>query len=123
SKNGMCIRIDNFNINDKNLPEAISRFTAKNGLSINNTDILVDLGLVDSETSVEAINKSLSRIPQIKECRTFILSSGAFPPDLTDIEPFTTRQIARNDWLLSQKLFPELKESIREPIYSDFTIQ
>lgn len=121
--NGICIRIDRFNINDTNISEVISKFITNNNLSINSTDILVDLGLVGSETSVEVISKSLSSIPQIKECRTFILTSGAFPPDLTDIEPFTTRQIARNDWLLSRKLFPKLKDSIREPIYSDFTIQ
>lgn len=123
TEDGICIRIDRFNINDGNLSQVIDEFLSTNQLSIAATDIIIDLGLVDDTTSAEALCSALRAIPQIKACRTFILASGAFPPDLTDIEPFTTKQVTRNDWLLFQKMSPLLAETSRNPVYSDFTIQ
>lgn len=118
---GMCIRIDVSHFRDENLATHIDEFIKNNGLNIKNTDILVDLQIVDESTAAESVVEKLNRIPQIKTCRSFILTGGAFPKDLSEYPKHGNYQRERLDYALWQSV-SNLMTS-RKPYFSDYTIQ
>lgn len=119
---GLCIRIDISHLKDENIAEHIKDFVKSNDLDINNVDILFDLQIVDQSIITESVIEKFSRIPQIKNCRSFILSGGAFPKDLSELSVFGTYQLERTDLKLWREIIDNEKVA-RKPIFSDYTIQ
>jgi len=119
---GLCIRIDKAHLKDENLAKNIEGFLTDNRLDVKNVDILVDLQIVNQNTSVQLIIERLSRIPQINTCRSFILSGGAFPRDLSELQKFENYQLDRSDWKLWRAIINSGKLG-RRPSFSDYTIQ
>lgn len=119
---GLCIRIDNSHFKDENLMKHIEEFIKSHGLDIKNVDIAVDLQIVDESTTAESVIKKINRIPQLKNYRSFILSSGAFPKDLSDLQKFENHELNRADWKLWQEIAGNSKLE-RKPLFSDYTIQ
>lgn len=122
NKTGLCIRIDESHFNDKGLPDHIEKFVRDNQLRIEDTDILLDLKIVDKNTTSEVVLEKLSRIPQIEKWRSVIMAGGSFPEDLSDFEKHSHNKIDRLDWKLWKEIL-ENKDLKRKPIYSDYTIQ
>ena len=118
---GMCIRVDNSHFKDESLATHINEFIKGNGLDIKNIDILVDLQIIDENTTPESVIAKLARIPQIKNCRSFILSSGAFPRDLSDYPKHGNYEKERLDYMLWKRVSDMI--SGRKPYFSDYTIQ
>lgn len=119
---GLCVRIDRSSLNDDMLAENIENFLHTNNLNVSTTDLFIDLGIVDSSDSVAEIEKMLARLPLIDQWRSFVLSGGAFPKDLTEFEKHSHPEIPRFDWLLWRDIRDRKKIS-RIPTYSDYTIQ
>lgn len=119
---GMCIRIDKSHFKDENLANHIDAFVKDNGLNINNVDIVVDLQAVDETVTTTSVIERISRLPQIKICRSFILTGGSFPKDLAGLEVFNVHPLPRTDWKLWQEVFKSDKIT-RKPLFSDYTIQ
>jgi len=119
---GLCIRIDNSHLKNEGLAKHIEDFIKDNKLDIKNVDILVDLQIVDRSITAESVIEKLSRIPQIDSCRSFILSGGAFPKDLSELQKFENHQLDRTDWKLWSEIINSRKLG-RKPIFSDYTIQ
>jgi len=118
---GLCIRIDNSHLKE-GIAKNVEDFMQGNNLNIKNVDILIDMQIVDSSTTTESVIEKLSLVPQIDSCRSFILSGGAFPKDLSEFQKFENHQLDRTDW----KLWREIVSSgklIRKPFFSDYTIQ
>jgi hypothetical protein len=122
SGHGLCIRIDRFNLDDADLSDVISQFVSSNKLPVDNTDLLIDLGIIGPDDKADAIAAQLARLPYLSQWRSFIVAGGAFPKDLTAIEKHTQEQITRYDWQLWSALGAE-PSLMRKPIYSDYTIQ
>lgn len=122
SGNGICIRIDRFNIEDADLGQVIMDFVNGNGLSAASTDLLIDLGVVSGQDSADALAAKLAKLPYLNEWRTFIVSGGAFPKDLSELEKHSHAQLPRHEWGLWKALStqPALP---RKPVFSDYTIQ
>ncbi len=121
-KKGLCIRIDNSHFKDEDLSRHIESFIKDHGLDIKNIDILVDLQIVDKNITPESVIEKFSHIPHIKDYRSFILSGGAFPKDLSELQKFESHQIDRIDWKLWHSIIDSGKLE-RNPIFSDYTIQ
>jgi len=121
SGHGLCIRIDRSHFDENDLSSHISKFLADNKLDIKNVDLLVDLGVVDQDTITDDIIKKLNQIPSINNWRSFIISAGAFPKNLTEFMPGKVHELDRLDW----KLWKSVKDSglSRAPLFSDYTIQ
>jgi len=119
---GLCIRIDNSHFKDEGLAKHIEDFIKNHTLDIKRVDILVDLQIVDKSITAESVIEKFSHIPNINDYRSFILSGGAFPKDLSELQKFETHQIDRNDWKLWQEIISSGKLK-RNPIFSDYTIQ
>jgi hypothetical protein len=122
SGNGLCIRIDRFNLGDSNLAEVINNFVSANNLQIENTDLLIDLGVIGAMDKVDIVAEQLSKLPHLDKWRSFIVSGGAFPKDLSEFEKHSQQQVPRLDWRLWSDLNTQTS-LIRKPTYSDYTIQ
>lgn len=122
SGHGLCLRIDKDHLKEKDLPAQIMGFLKTHGLDIKDTDLLVDLQIIDGGTSADEIIEQLAALPELTEWRSFIVSGGAFPKDLTELEVFGTHPLPRFDWILWNALRGN-KKLPRIPTYSDYTVQ
>ena len=122
SGHGLCLRVDKTHLEDKDLATHIREFMSTNGLDVADTDLLVDLQIVDADTSATDIIEKLVRLPDLKKWRSFIVTGGAFPRDLTELEVFGTHPLPRLDWSLWNELQND-DRLVRKPTYSDYTVQ
>jgi hypothetical protein len=123
SGHGLCIRIDRFHLfSESNLPSHIAEFIEKNELDIENTDLLVDLRVVGKDTNAETIVGQLVQLPNLQKWRSFIVSGGVFPKDLTEFVAGEVHPLERLDWKLWNTIRRQAK-LLRKPIFSDYTIQ
>lgn len=120
--NGLCIRIDKSHFADTHLAQHIIDFIEVNALDIENTDLLVDLQIVDGTINSKDVVALLMRLPELTKWRSFILCGGSFPKDLTHLEVFQTHAVDRADWILWQQI-SQAQELPRKPIFSDYTVQ
>lgn len=116
---GICLRLlrSDF-LNQSLLDEKIKNFLSINNLSEENIDLLVDFKITDEQ----CLKFANITITNILKWRTFIIASGAFPPDLTQFTTPNLYRIPRNDWnywldQISSKKLP------RNPSFADYTIQ
>lgn len=123
SDNGLCIRIDRYNLNDKDLGKVISDFVVQNRLDISKTDLLIDLGIVNESDDAKNVSAQLAKLPALNDWRTVILSGGAFPRDLSDLEAFSDHDISRLEWQLWNSVREALKSTATDLAFSDYTIQ
>lgn len=119
---GLCIRIDVAHFDDIKLSDYIIEFMKKNELQFENTDILVDLQVINNETSLDSVIEKLSLIPEISRWRNFIISGGAFPKDLSGFHKHGHYELERLDWILWKNI-TDSKKIKRDIIFSDYTIQ
>lgn len=120
SGHGLCIRIDKSHLNEPNLSDHITNFIETNGLKIEDTDILVDLRVVDQDTNTQDIAKQLTGLPDLQRWRSFIVASGVFPKYLIGYPAGEVHPLDRLDFKLWNNLRTQL---IRLPLFSDYTIQ
>lgn len=116
---GLCLRITESNFNET-LASDMEAFVSMNGLDVKNVDLLVDFKIVGERTSSDFLSRRINMIPRIQQWRTFIVASGAFPPDLSQFEKHNQYEISRLDWVLWCRLLNSLK---RRPSFADYTIQ
>ena len=122
SGNGLCIRIDRSHFAEPSLAEHITEFLKTNNLDIANTDLVIDLQIVDDSVDPKSILVQLVRLPELTKWRSFIVSGGAFPKDLTHLGVFETHVVDRADWKLWSQI-ARAAELPRKPVFSDYTIQ
>jgi len=120
SGNGLCIRINKSNLDEKSLPTDVNSFISENALDIKNIDLVVDFKIIDDNVSLEYVLNKIKIIPYTKEWRRFILSGGSFPKDLSMFAKHNQYNVPRKDWLIWKDLITKLE---RAPSFSDYTIQ
>ncbi|MFH1288146.1 MAG: beta family protein [bacterium] len=118
---GICIRIDKSHLEEKNISLHIANFVEDNGLDIENADLLVDLGVINQNTTATDITKQLTQIPDLDKWRSFIMSGGVFPKNLMEFIPGKAHELNRLDW----QLWKTIRDNtlLRTPLFSDYTIQ
>ena len=120
SGHGLCIRIDNSHLLEPELASHLLNFIKNNNLDIQNIDLLVDLRFIPDIDTKKVIDE-LEKLPNLKEWRSFIVSGGVFPKDLTEFPAGAVYPLDRLDW----KFWNTIRESkiTRIPSFSDYTIQ
>jgi hypothetical protein len=94
-------------------------FAARLGLPPREIDLVVDFGIVGSQSSAR-YSRALALLPIPAEWRRVIFLGGAFPPDLTS---FAVGQhlLPRHDWRAWQGIAES--DAVRRPAFGDYTIQ
>lgn len=119
---GLCIRIDRISLDEATLVSDINDFVRGNGLAFENTDLLIDLGVIDEDDEALMIAEKLAALPNLQEWRNVIVTGGAFPKDLSKFEKHSYHKLPRYDWKLWKDLYAA-RTLDRIPVYSDYTIQ
>ena len=119
SGHGLCIRIDKSHLVE-DLPSRIIDFVRSNEIRHEDTDLLIDLRVIEQDTNASAIATKLKALPDLQKWRSLIISGGVFPKDLTDFTAGEVHALDRLDW----KLWNDIKAQLpRAPLFSDYTIQ
>jgi len=121
SGHGLCIRIDRSHLEDTNLSNHITNFIEDSKLNISDLDLLIDLRIIDGETNAADVVSRLNLLPNLNKWRSFIVSGGAFPKDLTNFSAGEVHELERTEWKLWNDICDTLTS--RTPFFSDYTTQ
>ena len=118
---GVCLRLSRDDVSRPTLAQDLSELLRFLNVTHEAVDLLVDFQIIDQPVSSFAA--LCARIPEIHKWRNFIVASGAFPPDLSDLEKNRQHTIERLDWISWRDQATAMPPVTRLPIYSDYTIQ
>lgn len=121
--NGYCLRLNADDIDDPGLNSKIASIVSIYGQPPSNIDMLLDNGyILESQVNRTAklLEATINALPYLMDWRSLILSSAAFPMDLSHQLPSTMDRIPRSDWELFQML-NRLRLN-RIPSFSDYAI-
>jgi hypothetical protein len=118
-RNGLCLRIEESDINRSGFNESIQRVLDIFDVPKSSIDLILDLKyLTTKDLNLE---KLLTRIPMINSWRNLILSGGSFPKDLSGFSVGINKH-PRDDWQYWRNQIELLAGNVRKPNYSDYTI-
>jgi len=118
---GACLRLTGDDIKRPNLNKDVSALLALLRLPPERIDLMIDFQIVTQ--SIPDINVLCKLIPDIGKWRNFMISSGAFPKDLSKLRKNDVYRVDRTDWTLWRDQMVAKSSLIRIPNYSDYTIQ
>lgn len=120
-KLGVCLRLTLADIKRPGLGQALNEVLSFLSLTPEETDLLVDFQIIDQSAPTFDILSSL--IPNMQRWRNFIVTSGAFPKDLSGLKKNQQHTIPRLDWTTWRDQATVPSNANRLPTYSDYTIQ
>jgi len=116
---GVCVRILPVEMS-LSLSQRLNRLLSQLGVDPNEVDLLVDCQITSRlHTSYEDI---CAAVPNVAEWRTFVIASGAFPKDLSDLQ-LGLQFLPRLDWRAWRGLVLESSRIQRKPAFGDYAIQ
>jgi hypothetical protein len=110
-----CVRLRRQDLLEGNLETRLIRISGKLGLKTDSIHIVLDLGVVDSET--EDLPVLVSRIPAVSSWATLTVVGGSFPKDLSGLRP-GQYTLPRREWQSWKNARGRLK---RHPTFGDYT--
>ncbi len=124
---GVALRLTRTEFEDGGLAAGIRRFIDVHGLRVERTDLIVDLGAVDSlivEGVAELTKSFLAEVPDHQRWRTFTISASAFPRSMGGVDRNSNDLVERAEWIAwRHKLFSRRHALERLPAFSDCAIQ
>jgi len=125
--NGLAIRVTRSEFERVGLPARLQAFMSRHGLIPEQTDLIIDLGLVDSMLSVGVAaltDAGLQEVPDQTRWRTLTVSACAFPSSLASVGRHAHGLIVRTEWCIwKDHLHVQRKALKRLPTFSDCIIQ
>lgn len=119
---GLALRLSIADIALPNLKMHVDNFLGNTGLSASDVDLVVDLSYlpVVPAATLANITAILSGLPYLPNWRSFVLTSGIFPADLSSFK-VGTHHLARGDWTLWRSLIGGAVP--RQSSFGDYTTQ
>lgn len=122
---GVCIRIETTDIDDENMEDSLTDLINKIGVSITETDIVVDLKVIQKDQIgllTRSVRDVIRSLPKLEEWRSIALVATAFPQTMSGFEPNSISLTSRVEWQLWTNLFHNAAKIIRMPDFGDYTI-
>lgn len=123
---GICLRLQNTDWNNPNLPNQISLLLDNLSLAEKDVDLLIDLrDMLANQIELLAyaiVNLVNSTIPNIMDWRSLTLAGSSFPYNLSDVLSNSETMLPRGEWLLWNKLSENKNNIKRLPDYGDYSI-
>jgi hypothetical protein len=121
---GACLRLEPEDMEQiSTLPTRIDAWLSVVDLDASEVDLLIDLwemtsaGVGPNELAASVLLPNLHRL---SDWRTLTLASGAFPKDLTSLDPDSQGRFPRLDWRLWERL--RARDLPRHPAFGDYAI-
>lgn len=119
SKKEICVRCAPDEVLKKSFESTLENFISDLGSIPEKVHLMIDYGVrTDSQVSIRNV---MSAVPNPEAWKSVVISSGAFPQDLSRLEKNKRHDLPRNDWLDWKKYV--LSNPKRRPTYSDYTVQ
>ena len=124
-KRGVCLRLQKDDFEESgSLESAITRIFGLLRVSPTDTDLLLDLGSLHTESGDELpidVVSLVKSIPLIKKWRSFVLAATGFPVDLIGLPPSEISTVPRSEWTLWRSIAADHRIT-RTPIFGDYAI-
>jgi hypothetical protein len=118
---GVCLRLTCDDIKKSTLTKDISALLSFIQVLPEAVDLIVDFQTIDQY--VPTFKTLCKCLPSINKWRNFIVASGAFPEDLSELRKNDIYRIPRSDWISWRDQVTAITHAKRLPVYSDYTIQ
>jgi len=124
---GVAIRLGPEDLDEEpeDLGAALDALLARLRITRGEVDLVLDVGAVDGELGVRAgsrlLGDAIRELAEIDAWRTIISASGAFPADLSGLQPWTMGEPARYDAALFDHL-RQRRRIPRIPTYGDYAV-
>ncbi len=102
----------------------IEALAASLGLSLDETDLLIDLGAPNFEpynAFSGALIAAMQKLGDLQAFRNFVVIGTAIPETFKDVAKGADH-LPRHDWLFYQTLLGKMPAGMRQPNYGDYTI-
>ncbi len=116
---GVCIRLSPSDIRT-GISEQLRRLLPALELTPEDVDLILDYQVVGSFEAAYARHSSV--IPDLSRWRTFTITSGAFPKDLTGLD-VGSHFLPRADWIAWRSAVLDRSWRLRIPTFGDYAIQ
>ena len=124
---GVAIRLTRAEFEAGMIPSGLLAFMKKHALKHDETDLIVDLGAVDTMIMAGVAKLAedfIADVPDRKSWRTFTVSGCAFPESMGVVDPRSSELIDRVEWLAWRDVLYRGRAQIdRLPTFSDCGIQ
>ncbi|MGB6454366.1 MAG: beta family protein [Streptosporangiaceae bacterium] len=126
-RTGVAVRLrgDDLDQDSEDIDDALAALLTELGIHPSDLDLVLDLGGVRGEVAVRGCERiaadALRGIRAAEESRTVIVAAGAFPPDLSEIQPWVIGEIPRYDAALFDRL-QERRRLPRAPVFGDYAV-
>lgn len=126
-RTGVALRLvgDDLDQDTEDIDDALTAMLAELGIHPSETDLVLDLGGVRGDVAVrggERIAADVLRgIHAAEEWRNVIVASGAFPPNLAEVQPWVIGGFARYDAALYDRL-QQRRRLPRSPVFGDYAV-
>jgi hypothetical protein len=125
--NGLAIRLTRNEFEQGGLSGKLRGFVRTHGLTLELTDLIVDLGGVDDlvcEGIVALTAAFLQEVPDHERWRTFTVSACAFPGSMAGVDRNGFALVERAEWIAWRTALQSRRQSLRRlPTFSDCAIQ
>lgn len=115
-KRGACLRLTSDDVENKSLEKDLYQLLSRFRLDRAQVHLLVDLKLIDNASL--SIPRLSALLPGLLDWTTFTVASGAFPPDLSNLE-VGIHEVGRSDWLAWKRAVVSSRPA-RVPTYGDY---
>jgi hypothetical protein len=115
-KRGVCVRLTVDDVEGNRFEQELRELLLRFHLQPAHVHLLIDSELIDN-TDLSIARLSIL-LPELSKWRTFTVASGAFPPDLSNLE-VGTHEVRRSDWLAWKREVVSSRLA-RAPTYGDY---
>jgi hypothetical protein len=117
---GCCLRLVEADIDGiAELDAQVKSLLTELTVTKSNVDLIVDFGWKVPQRAV--LPFLIDALPSIKEWRSFTMVSSCFPPDMTDVQKNSIKEIERDDWITWLSLRSKTNVA-RVPTFGDYGI-
>ncbi|TKJ40669.1 hypothetical protein CEE37_06815 [candidate division LCP-89 bacterium B3_LCP] len=125
--NGIAIRLTRQDFEEGSLRQNLKKFINHNILSVEETDLVVDIGSVEDliEHGVKHLAEAfLAEVPDPQLWRTFTITGSSFPQSMGVVDRHSFKNVARLEWKVwRNSLYANRLKLNRLPTFSDCAIQ
>lgn len=127
ARDGICLRVTRAELEEGDVPLSLPQFLSRNGLKMDQVDLIVDLGAVE-DMIADGIGlmtqQFLALVPSPAAWRTMTVVASAFPKSMGLVETESHSDVPRAEWLSWRNhVFAERNRLARVPTYGDCGIQ
>jgi hypothetical protein len=119
-RRGACLRLFRHDLGNPDLQSDVRRLLIQIQLEPHQVDLVVDMECYGG--SCPHFDSLSSLLPEIRQWRSLVVASGAFPPDLTQWRTPGVYRLPRQDWLAWLSGVELVENPVRRPSFSDYGI-